>query len=275
MWGELAGSLQHANGYVITILVLGFFGTMVFFERLIMYWRVFGVDFKKFLGNLKRMVAAEDIDRAISLCKNVSKTSLPGITLKALEAAETDPTNIKGTIEEETIDFLPKIEKRLGVLPAFTLIIMLVGVLGTIDSLWSAFHAVDVLDTAKKQASLAQGISSSLNPTALALIFSMGLMLGFHILKGLAVNLSERIHYGVTVLHNLLVPAETAQFVAVAAGAASAAPMPAAAMPEPEVAETATQSEDAFDDAAEDEDVGDDSFDDVSVEDIKDEEEII
>ena len=46
-------------------------------------------------------------------------------------------------------------------------------------------------------------------------------------------------------------------------------------MPEPEVAETATQSEDAFDDAAEDEDVGDDSFDDVSVEDIKDEEEII
>ncbi len=273
MWGELASSFQHLNGYILSILVFGFFGTVVFFERFIMYWRVFGVDFKKFLSNLKRMVAAEDIDRAISLCKNVSKTSLPSIALRALEAAETDPTTIRGTIEEETIDFLPKIEKRLGILPALTLVIMLVGVLGTIDALWAAFHAVDVLDTAKKQASLAQGISSSLNPTALALIFSMALMLGYHVLKGLAVNLSERIHHGVTVLHNLLVPAEAAQFVAMAPGAAAA--MPAAAMPEPDVVETAAPAVDSFEDNDEDEDGGDDSFDDVSVEDIKDEEEII
>src|SRR5690606_184203 len=116
-WGQLAHSFQNANGYVMAIMILGFIGTIIFFERLVMYWRVFGIDFKKFLGNLKKMVAAEDVDRAISLCKNVSKTSLPAIALKALEAAETDPTTIRGAIEEETIDFLPRIEKRLGVLP--------------------------------------------------------------------------------------------------------------------------------------------------------------
>jgi len=273
MWSELATSFQHADGYILAIMILGFIGTVVFFERLIMYWRVFGIDFKKFLGNLKRMVAAEDIDRAISLCKNVSKTSLPAIALKALEAAETDPTTIKGTLEEETIDFLPKIEKRLGILPAFTIVIMLTGVLGTIDALWTAFHAVDILDTAKKQASLAQGISTALNPTAMALVFSMALMLGYHVLKGLAVNLSERIHYGVTVLHNLLVPTET-QLVQVA-GALSAPSTPSAvAMPQEEPISAAVASN-SFDDSNEDEGAGDDSFDDVSVEDIKDEEEII
>jgi biopolymer transport protein ExbB/TolQ len=273
MWGQLAHSFQNANNYVLVIAILGFIGTFIFLERMFMYWRVFGIDFKKFLSNLKKMVSAEDVDRAISLCKNVSKTSLPGIALKALEAAETDPTTIRGAIEEETIDFLPQIEKRLGVLPALALLIMLVGILGTIDSLWSAFNAVDVLDTAKKQASLAQGISSSLNPTALALVFGMFLLAGYHILRGFAVNITERIHHGVTVLHNLLVPVETAQFVPMTAAAPSAAMAAPMAMAEPAPVEAA--SDDDFSEPADDGDVGDDSFDDVSVEDIKDEEEII
>ena len=89
----------------------------------------------------------------------------------ALEAADSDPTKVRGTIEEEALEFLPSIERRLGALPALTLLIMLVGILGTIDSLWVAFQSVDVLDTAKKQATIAQGIASSLSPTALGLLF--------------------------------------------------------------------------------------------------------
>ena len=46
-------------------------------ERLIMLQFVYHIDFAKFLGNLKKMVAAEDLGRAINLCKNVSSTSLP------------------------------------------------------------------------------------------------------------------------------------------------------------------------------------------------------
>jgi biopolymer transport protein ExbB/TolQ len=208
MWGELAHSLQHANGYVMAILAFGFIATVVFFERLIMLQFVYHVDFPKFLANLKKLVAAEDLDRAIALCKNVSHTSLPRITQRALEAAETDPTTVRGTIEEEAIDFLPNLEKRLGVLPAVTLLIMLCGILGTIDALWGAFHSVDVLDTAKKQATLAQGIANALNPTALGLLFGMGLLAGYYLLRGMAVNLADRVHHGITVLTNLLVPQE-------------------------------------------------------------------
>lgn len=265
MWGELALSLQHANGYVIAIVILGFFAMMVFFERLIMLQFVYHIDFSKFLGNLKKMVAAEDLDRAINLCKNVSHTSLPRISLRALEAAETDPTKVRGTIEEETIDFLPNIERRLSILPAFTLLIMLVGVLGTIDTLWTAFNSIDVLDTAKKQATLAQGIASALNPTAMGLLFGMILLAGYYMLKGMAVNLLERVHYGVAVLTNLLVPQDMVAYAAVASeggGGGGGAPTSAAEEFQP-------PKEDASSGTAED------SFDDVSVEDIKDEEEII
>jgi biopolymer transport protein ExbB len=263
MWGQLALSLQSANGYVITIMVLGFIAFVLMIERLIMLQFVYNIDFPKFLLNLKKMVLAEDHDRAITLCKNVSSTSLPKISLRALEAAETDPSRIRGTIEEEAIGFIPNIERRLGALPAISMIIMLVGILGTIDALFGAFQSIDVLDTARKQSTLAQGIAASLNPTAMGLLFGMVLMAGFYFLKGIAATLTDRMHHGVAVITNLLAPQEMATFVPMESGSVSNTSSDSS-MTEPvqqTASETKTQPEE--------------SFDDVSVDDIKDEEEII
>ncbi|MEZ4744123.1 MAG: MotA/TolQ/ExbB proton channel family protein [Bdellovibrionota bacterium] len=193
-----------------------------------------------------------------------SKHLLPKIALRALEAAETDPTTVRGTIEEEAVEFLPRVESRLAVLPALATLVLLVGILGTIDGLWGAFHSIDVLDTAKKQASLASGIAGSLNPTALGLITCM-LILTFHqLLKGSAVRLTDRIQYGVTVLNNLLIPPEVATYVA-------AAPM------DHQVTASRDSHEDDYNNTAHmnEAEEDDDAFDDATVEDIKDEEEII
>ena len=263
MWGELALSLQQGNAYVLSILALGFIATMIFFERFIMLQLVYHIDFSKFLSNLKKMVTAEDLTRAITLCKNTSATSLPHIASRALEAAEADPTKVRGTIEEEAIDFLPQIEKRLAILPAITLMIMLIGILGTIDSLWTAFQSIDVLDSAKKQATLAQGIAGSLSPTALGLTFGMLLLAGYHVLKGMAATLTDRLHHGVTVLLNLLVPQESSYYMPMAAQSHEAADVPRA------------DADFSSEPNAAPEVHADESFDDVSVEDIKDEEEII
>jgi len=265
MWGEIALSLKHADIYVILIMIMGFIGTLIFFERLIMFQLVFHIDFGKFLANIRKMVAAEDLERAMAFCKSVSKTSLPRISLKALETLESEPSKVRGVIEEETIEFLPDIDRRLGVLPGLTVIIMLIGLLGTIDSLWQAFHSVDVLDTAKKQATLAQGVASALNPTAVGLIFGMLFLAGHHFLRGFANSIIDKTHHGVTVLINLLVPQDPMAMVPVMATTASAA-----------------SAADSYDQTNEPKEVGrqdnkktEETFDDVSVEDIKDEEEII
>ena len=264
MWSQLAVSLQNGNSYLVLILALGFVGTTIVFERFIMLQFVYFIDFGKFLNNLRRSVQAEDIDRAVSICKNASNTSLPSISLKALEAAERDPSTVRGTIEEETIDFLPKIESRIGILPALSTLILLIGVLGTIDGLWSAFDSIEILDTSEKQARLANGIAGSLNPTTMGLLISMIFLTGHQILRGMAIKLTERIHYGVSVLMNLLVPNDAPTYVAAPIEAA-----PVAAAPPPEVVN------DEVDDIETDTEEEDDSFDDASVEDIKDEEEII
>ncbi len=263
MWSQLSLSLINGNRYVILILALGFIGSIIVFERLLMLQFVYNLDFKKFLNNLRRSVQAEDLDRAVSICKNASSTSLPAIGLRALEAVERDPSTVRGVIEEETIDFLPKLETRIGVLPALSTLILLIGVLGTIDGLWYAFESVEILDTSEKQARLANGIASSLNPTTMGLLMSMIFLTGHQILRGLAIRVTERIHYGVSVLVNLLAPQEVATYVAAPVADVSAvAPSPVEHRRETHHAEHKIEEED-------------DSFNDASVEDIKDEEEII
>jgi biopolymer transport protein ExbB/TolQ len=263
MWSQLAVSLQNGNLYLIAIIVLGFIGTWIIFERLLMLQFVYNVDFKKFLNNLRRSVQAEDLERAVSICKNASYTSLPSIGLKALEALERDPHSVRGTIEEETIDFLPKLEARISILPALSTLILLIGILGTIDGLWAAFDSIEILDTSEKQARLANGIAGSLNPTTMGLLMSMLFLTGHQMLRGLAIRLTERVHYGVSVLINLLAPQEMATYVAAPMAEASA-PLAQETVSKREAAPTESKTE-----------VEDDSFDDASVEDIKDEEEII
>jgi biopolymer transport protein ExbB len=217
MWAELALSFKQGNTYVVALFGIGFISAMVFFERFVMVQFVYNLNFDRFLLNIRRAIAAEDLDRAVSLCKNAGRTSLPMIALKALEAAESDPTTVRGAIEEETIHFLPRLEARLTLLPALATLAMMIGVLGTLEGIWSTFHSIDVLDSAKKQATIAKGLAGSLNPMAMGILISALTICAQQILRGYALRVIERVHLGVSVLNNLLVPSESTAFVPIAA----------------------------------------------------------
>jgi len=263
MFNEIAASFQQGNSYITAMLILGFVACVITFERIIMLQFVYFLDFTKFLSNLKKILSSDDTARAISFCKGVGNTSLPYIARRALEAAESDPTTVRGILEEEAVDFLPRIESRIGVLMAMSTLILLTGVLGAIDSLWTTFHAVSVLDTAKKQASLGAEIASALNPAAFGVFLSMLVLVGYYISRSMAVRLTERIHHGLTVLHNLLVPTEIASYMPVSMGT----PAPVAAGTESVAHETPAETPAQGGTNA--------NFDDSAVEDIRDEEEII
>ena len=257
MWNELARSLQSGNSYTLAILSLTFLALIIIFERLLMLHFVYNLNFEKFVSSLKNMVGSEDYERAMSFCKTTSYTSLPKISLAALEAAEYAPHKVAGTIEEECAAFLPKISARIPFLSSISTIILMLGVLGTVNELWSAFHSLGVLDTAKKQASLAEGISSSLNYIALGLCASI-LILGFtQIIRSSANRLLDRVNHGVVALNTLLVQSQTM----ISHSPTSSSPKPEEALLNEE-AGAAPSSEESSEEGSD-------------VEDIKDEEEII
>lgn len=224
MWSQLALSFQHGDLYVYSMMTIAFVGLVIIFERIIMLQFVYQLNFGKFLDDIRKMILAEDTNRAINFCKKVSGTSLPRIGLKALEASESDPSRVRGVIEEESMALLPSIENRINALPPLATVVLLIGMLGTVDHLWTTFSAIDILDTAKKQATASQGIASSLTHTAMGLLVCMVILIGHQIVRGMAVKLVQRLQHGVTVLTNLIAPAAiamTAMPVAVAASASA------------------------------------------------------
>ena len=122
------------------------------------------------------MLLSKDYERAQTLCSKTSNYALPLIASRAIETVEDDPTRVRASIEESTLELLPAIEKRVSFLPGVVSVMMLAGVLGTISGIWDVFHSVSILDSTQKQASLASGIADSLQPTVFALVFSMVIM---------------------------------------------------------------------------------------------------
>jgi len=206
MWGELAESMRQGNTYISVMIFLGFIGTSIMLERLFMLLFVYNINNRKFVAELRKMINAGDSERGMNFCKSVSSTGIPYIALKSLEAHGQDPLTVKGSLEENTIEFLPKVEARINLIPAIATVVLLLGVLATIDGMWASFNALDVLDTAKKQVILGKGIASSLAPTSLGLIISMILLAGSQVIRGMAISVTEKIHHGVSALGNLLIP---------------------------------------------------------------------
>jgi biopolymer transport protein ExbB/TolQ len=271
MWSQLAASIQSGNPYVMVMLVLCFLGMIIIFERLTMIVFVYNINFQKFLSNFKKAVRAEDFDRAIHLCKSSSHTSLPRICRKALEAAERDPSTVRATIEEETIEFLPYLESRLRIIPTLATLVLLTGILSTIDALWQVFTSIAVLDTSEKQSRLAHGIAGALNPTVMGLVISMIFIACHQLLVGFAVKVADKINLGSTVVSNLLVPPEVAYMAAAPMGAGDSEGSSARfESSEPTVKSIESDTTAPAPMKKEEED-----FNDAAVEDIKDEEEII
>jgi biopolymer transport protein ExbB len=274
MWLELAKTIQSGDVYMHIMSAISFLGLMVFFERFFTLYFSYNVNARKFISELRKMVLAEDFVRAESLCKSSGKSALPLIGLRAVETAQTDPSRVRGVIEEESIDFIPKIEARVSLLPALASLTLLVGILATIHHVWIAFHAMEALDSAQRQLTLADGLARSLNYTCYGLIIGALFVILHYFVKSLAIKITDRLNYGVTALTNLLAPAT----MAYAASPMAMPVAPAAAPVQEETTQKAEAQEDtSANDSSESEDTiaKEDASDEPDMDDIKDEEEII
>ena len=89
--------------------------------------------------------------------------------------------DIMSSMQEAALETIPRLEKRTGYLSTLANIATLLGLLGTIIGLISAFTAVADADPAQKATLLSQSISVAMNTTAFGLISAIPLLL-FHAL---------------------------------------------------------------------------------------------
>ena len=111
---------------------------------------------------------------------------------------------IQNAVDETALRELPKIQRRTHYLSLIANVATLMGLLGTITGLISAFNALATADPAQKATLLALGISQAMNTTAFGLMVGIPNMIAFSVLSSKANILIEDIDESSVRLLNFL-----------------------------------------------------------------------
>lgn len=207
-------------------------------ERFLVISRASRLNSARFLDDLLRQVASGKLDNASILCRKVDSPASQ-VALSLICATDRRREMLIETGEAESALALSPLASRLNHLGMLVHVATLLGLLGTVFGLITAFSAVGAADPSQRSAFLAAGISQALNPTAFGLIVAVPTLLIHSFLAGRL----ESTAGGIDAIAYRLADALAAP---VRAGERAFAPIPMAPPPPP-----AAQADRRFDQDAE------------------------
>ena len=150
------------------------------------------VNSKEFFAQIKKLVTAGNIDRAIKLCDAGDYPTLQ-LVKAGLTHANKGPDEIDAAMSEKIGELKPAVEKRVGSLWSLANIATLIGLLGTVLGLIHTFGAVSApgLSAADRQRILANGIAEAMYNTAMGLGIAVTCMIAHLILHQRAKNIQH------------------------------------------------------------------------------------
>jgi biopolymer transport protein ExbB/TolQ len=194
---EDGGTLMYFN-LCTSIIVLS-----MIVDRLIFFLVKSSVNARAFLENIRKLVLANNIDRAIKLC---SATTAPvaQVAKAGLQRMHRGDIAVAQAIEECLVDVTPMIKKRIQILWSLANIATLIGLLGTVAGLIRAFGAVSAAKPEERSALLTKGISEALNNSAMGLGIAVLCIIAHAILSSMSKRQNSDLEVFALKLENLL-----------------------------------------------------------------------
>jgi len=173
-------------------------------ERFVFILTKYRVNTTEFMGQIRKLVQAGNIDRAIKLCE-AAPLPLLQVCKAGLTQVNRGEEAIIASMDERMSEELPRLEKRIGALWTLANIATLIGLLGTIKGLITAFKAVgEIDDPGEKSKILSAGIAEAMWNTFLGLLIAVICMTAHLILHGMAKKQKTEMEKAATKLENLL-----------------------------------------------------------------------
>lgn len=194
------------NPYFLAInLVVSAIVFAMIIERAIFQLTKYRVNSKEFFAQVKKLVSAGNIDRAIKLC-DAGDYPLLSLVKSGLTHANKGADEIDAAMSEKIGELKPAVEKRIGSLWSLANIATLVGLLGTVFGLIHTFGAVAApgLSAADKQRVLANGIAEAMYNTAFGLGIAVICMIAHLILHQRSKNIQHDLEATQERVFNLL-----------------------------------------------------------------------
>jgi biopolymer transport protein ExbB/TolQ len=205
MLGQIAKFYTDGGFFMHPIAFVSVFGIAIIVERFIFLFFKYNINANQFMAQIQKLVMANNIDRAIKLCNAAPSAALPKVIKAGLTRANKGEVEIANAIEEATLEVIPNITKRTPTLQSVANIATLLGLLGTIIGLISAFEAVATAPPDMKTQMLTASIAIAMNTTAFGLIVAIPTLACFVFLNNVTKKIIDEIDQYSVKLQNLLV----------------------------------------------------------------------
>ncbi|MEZ4288922.1 MAG: MotA/TolQ/ExbB proton channel family protein [Polyangiales bacterium] len=202
---EFAHALMEGAPFSYINIVVLIFALAVIINRAWYISKNYRIDTPDFMNQIRKLVQAGNIDRAIKLCE-ASPLPLLEVVKSGLTQVNRGEEAVIASMEEKMAEVVPALEKRVGSLWTLANIATLIGLLGTISGLIKAFKATGQpgLDQAEKSRLLSLGISEAMWNTFFGLLIAVICMIAHLILHGMVKRHKHDLENVTMKLENLL-----------------------------------------------------------------------
>ncbi|MCC6217430.1 MAG: MotA/TolQ/ExbB proton channel family protein [Polyangiaceae bacterium] len=167
---QLMEAFKHNPTFIVLNICSSAIVLTIVIERFVFQMTRYRVNSKEFFAQVKKLVTAGNIDRAIKLCE-ASDYPVLQLVKAGLTHSNKGADEIDAALSEKLGELKPAVEKRIGALWSLANIATLIGLLGTVSGLIATFAAIAApgLSQADKQRMLSNGIAEAMYNTALGL----------------------------------------------------------------------------------------------------------
>ncbi|HNG47292.1 MAG TPA: MotA/TolQ/ExbB proton channel family protein [Agitococcus sp.] len=175
--------IQDGGFFMYPILLIMFIGLGIAIERIMFLSRVKKAN-KELWDAVYPSIQKGDTEKALKAVKD-NETEIGRILEYGLTRNRTakNVEDVETAMEEALMEVMPRLEARTPFIATFANVATLLGLLGTVQGLITAFAAIANADPAQKGDLLSSSISVAMNTTAFGLIVAIPLLLLYAFLQ--------------------------------------------------------------------------------------------
>ena len=175
--------LMDDGGFMMWVIFgISIAGLTLFVERVYGLFLARGLSTRAFLQGTLDLVKQRRFSDALGKCNVRTRHPLVSVVRAGIVRANRREKEIERAMENEMLAALPQLQKGIGTVALFANLATLLGLLGTILGLMTAFSAVAAATATERQEALAAGISQAMYTTAFGILVAVILLVCHHIL---------------------------------------------------------------------------------------------
>lgn len=202
--GGFSGFFYNGGPWMIPIAMISVVALAVAIERVYALLFLYKVNVSNLMSSVKRSVRSGDIQQAIRRCDGLPNAPVAQVLRSGLQAAPHGEEEVQRALEEKAIEVIPDVQRRSNVLGGLASLATLLGLLGTIMGLITAFMVVADAPDDQKSVLLTKAISIAMNTTAFGLMVAIPSLFVHLYVSNAAKQITEAIEVSSVKLENLL-----------------------------------------------------------------------